>query len=146
MGGMRDAQVRRGSQFHRWIYQASRGRLGRRLVENDMLLLTTVGRRSGLEHTVPLLFLRDDSDLVVFASFGGRDRHPEWYLNLLAEPSVGVQFFADRFQARARTAGQNERSKWWPRAVAAYPDYATYQRRTARQIPVVILERARRDL
>ena len=146
MGIVKDAQVRRGSQFHRWIYQTTRGRVGRRLVSNDMLLLTTMGRRSGQQHTVPLLFLRAGSQLVVFASYGGRDRHPEWYLNLVAEPEVGVQVSGDRFPARARTADHAERSTWWPRAIAAYPDYASYQTRTDREIPVVFLEPAGRDL
>jgi F420H(2)-dependent quinone reductase len=139
---MKDAQVRSRSQFHRWIYQATRGRIGRRLVRNDMLLLTTVGRRTGERHTVPLLYLRDGANPVVIASYGGRDRHPEWYLNLVAEPEVAVQVSGEHFAARARTADPDERALWWPRAVAAYGDYSRYQSRTEREIPVVFLERA----
>jgi deazaflavin-dependent oxidoreductase (nitroreductase family) len=139
---MRDAQVRSRSQLHRRIYQATGGRIGRRLVRNDMLLLTTVGRRTGREHIVPLLYLRDGSTFVVIASFGGRDRHPEWYLNLLVEPEVEVQVAGERFGALARTADPGERARWWPRAVAAYGDYARYQSRTEREIPMVFLEPA----
>jgi deazaflavin-dependent oxidoreductase (nitroreductase family) len=114
--------------------------IGRRLVDNDMVLLTTRGRSSGREHTVPLLYLRRGRSLVVIASYGGRDRHPEWYLNLVADPSVIAQIGRDRMPLRARTATPVEREAWWPRVVAAYADYAVYQGRTDRQIPVVILE------
>ena len=137
---MRDAQVRSRSQFHRWLYERTGGRLGRRLVRNDMLLLTTEGRVTGQPHTVPLLYLEDGANLVVIASYGGRDRAPSWYHNLLARPEVEVQVGPDRFSARARTADAEERARWWPRAVAAYSDYAVYQSKTTREIPIVFLE------
>jgi deazaflavin-dependent oxidoreductase (nitroreductase family) len=110
------------------------------LVDNDILLLTTTGRRTGRPHTVPLLYLRAGDTLVVIASYGGRDRHPAWYLNLVATPEVEVQVRKGRFRARARTAAPEERASWWPRVVAAYGDYAAYQTRTDRVIPVVLLE------
>lgn len=116
------------------------GLIGRRLVDNDMLLLTTRGRSTGREHTVPLLYLSDGDRLVVIASYGGRDHHPEWYLNLVAEPSVAVQIDGEHRSYRARTTSEGERDSWWPRVVAAYSDYAVYQSRTDRQIPVVVLE------
>jgi deazaflavin-dependent oxidoreductase (nitroreductase family) len=128
------------SRLHRALYQLTDGRVGRRLVHNDMLLLTTTGRRTGRPHTVPLLYLGEGDTLVVIASYGGRDRHPAWYLNLVATPEVEVQVRKGRFKARARTAGPEERSSWWPRVVAAYGDYAVYQTRTDRMIPVVLLE------
>jgi deazaflavin-dependent oxidoreductase (nitroreductase family) len=112
------------------------------LVDNDILLLTTRGRATGREHTVPLLYLRDGESLVVIASYGGRDRHPEWYLNLVDEPSVSAQIGAERVSFLARTANEGERETWWPRVVAAYSDYAVYQGRTDRQIPVVMLEQS----
>jgi len=136
---VRDDQVRRMSRLHRGLYRLTGGRVGTRLVENDMLLLTTTGRRSGRPHTVPLLFLRDGETLVVFASYGGRDGHPSWYLNLVADPEVEVQVGKQRLKARARTADPGERALWWPRAVDAYGDYALYQKRTDRVIPVVLL-------
>ena len=114
--------------------------MGRRLVDNDILLLTTKGRATGREHTVPLLYLRDGESLLVIASYGGRDRHPEWYLNLVTEPSVTAQTGRKRRSFQARTATEDERERWWPRVVAAYSDYAVYQGRTDREIPVVMLE------
>ena len=128
------------SSWHRALYRITGGVIGRRLVANDMLLLTTRGRATGNEHTVPLLYLRDGECLVVVASYGGRDRHPEWYLNLVTEPSVTAQIGRKRKSFRARTAGDDERERWWPRVVAAYSDYAVYQGRTDRQIPLVMLE------
>jgi deazaflavin-dependent oxidoreductase (nitroreductase family) len=128
------------SSWHRLLYRITGGVLGRRLVDNDMLLLTTRGRTTGNEHTVPLLYLQDGERLVVVASYGGRDRHPEWYLNLVDEPSVKAQTGRNRRSFQARTATEDEREKWWPRVVAAYSDYAVYQGRTERQIPLVMLE------
>jgi deazaflavin-dependent oxidoreductase (nitroreductase family) len=128
------------SSWHRALYRITGGVIGRRLVANDMLLLTTRGRATGNEHTVPLLYLRDGECLVVVASYGGRDRHPEWYLNLVTEPSVTAQIGRKRKSFRARTAGDDERERWWPRVVAAYSDYAVYQGRTERQIPLIMLE------
>lgn len=137
---MRDGQVRRLSRLHRGLYRLTGGRVGSRLVDNDMLLLTTTGRQSGRRHTVPLLFLREGDVLVVIASYGGRDRHPAWYLNLVAEPNVEIQMSRLRLRARARTADPEERASWWPRVVDAYGDYAVYQTRTDREIPVVLLD------
>ncbi len=137
---MRDSAVKRLSTLHRVLYRLTGGRVGRRLVDNDILLLTTRGRGTGRAHTVPLLYLRDGECLVVIASYGGRDRHPEWYLNLVAEPSVTAQTNRNRRSFQARTATEDERERWWPRVVAAYSDYAVYQGRTDRQIPVVMLE------
>ena len=123
-------------------YRATGGRIGKRLVANDMMLLTTTGRRTGARHTVPLLYLRDsDGALIVIASWGGRDRHPEWYLNLVADPRVVVQIDADRFRADAVPLREPERTEWWQRAVAAYDGYADYQAKTDRVIPVVTLRR-----
>lgn len=137
---MRDAQVRRMSRLHRRLYRLTGGLVGRRLANNDMLLLTTTGRRTGRPHTVPLLYLREGDALVVIASYGGRDHHPAWYLNLVATPEVEVQVRKGRLKALARIADSEERASWWPRVVDAYGDYAVYQTRTHRVIPVVLLE------
>jgi deazaflavin-dependent oxidoreductase (nitroreductase family) len=137
---VKDGRVRVLSRLHGGLYRFTSGRLGSRLVDNDMLLLTTKGRRSGRRHTVPLLFLTQGDTRVVVASYGGRDRHPAWYLNLVADPEVEVQVSKRRFVARARTADLEERAVWWPRVVAAYGDYAIYQTRTERLIPVVLIE------
>jgi deazaflavin-dependent oxidoreductase (nitroreductase family) len=105
-----------------------------------MLLLTTSGRVTGSPHTVPLLYLRDDERLVVFASWGGRPNHPEWYLNLVADPAAEAQVDGTRHRVVARTAEDEEREGWWIAAQQAYDGYTVYQSRTDRQIPVVFLE------
>lgn len=139
---MKDVSVRLWSGLHTVLYRATGGLIGRRLVDNDMLLLTTTGHRSGDDHTVPLLYLRDGANLVVIASYGGRPRHPTWYENLVADPSVRVRVGWTTLRMRARTATPEERARWWPEIVTAYDGYATYQSRTDREIPVVFLEPA----
>lgn len=128
------------SSLHRVLYRSTGGAIGRRLVDNDMCLLTTTGRQSGKQHTVPLLYLCDDERLVVIASWGGRDEHPHWYLNLLAKPDANVQVLNDRWPATATTASPADRTIWWPRVLDAYDGYAEYESRTAREIPVVFLD------
>ena len=122
------------------LFRMSDGRLGKRLVDNDMLLLTTTGRMTGQSHTVPLLYLRKEDSLVVIASYGGRDRYPDWYLNLGIEPEVFVELPGAKKRMVARTADPGERARWWPRIVEAHDGYAGYQSRTDREIPVVFLD------
>lgn len=136
---MRDATARRLSTLHTLAYRLTRGRLGRRLVDNDMLLLTTTGRRSGRRHTIPLLYLRDGDSVIVIASWGGRDYPPHWYLNVTADPAVSVQIDGSVWEALAHELDEPERSTWWQRAVTAYDGYAEYQSRTDRVIPVLRL-------
>jgi F420H(2)-dependent quinone reductase len=137
---VRDNTARRLSRLHVIVYRLSGGRLGRRLVGNDMLLLTTRGRATRKAHTVPLLYLRQGDTLVVIASWGGRPRDPDWYRNLVTEPQAIVQVRSRIWAVRARTANTDEREAWWPRIVAAYAGYRNYQSRTDRIIPVVVLE------
>ena len=138
---MRDSTARRLSALHRRIFRATRGALGGRLVTNDMLLLTTTGRTTGRHHTIPLLYLMDGADPIVIASWGGRDQHPQWYTNLVANRAVEVQIRAERFAAVAMPLTEPDRTEWWERAVAAYGGYANYQSKTSRTIPVIRLER-----
>ena len=140
---MRDRTAKNLSTLHALLFRATRGRIGRRLVNNDMLLLSTKGRVTGRTHTVPLLYLRDAEDLVVIASWGGRDQHPEWYLNLLENPVAYAQINGDRSRVRATTANGEQRQRLWPQVLAAYEGYREYQSRTDREIPVVILSRER---
>ena len=137
---MRDRTAKHLSTLHRLLYRTTRGRVGRRLVNNDMLLLSTVGRHTGKDHTVPLLYLRDGEDIVVIASWGGRDEHPEWYLNLQARPRVSIQIDGNRMPVTAATADARRRARLWPTVLAAYDGYSQYQSRTNREIPVVIIE------
>lgn len=138
---MRDDTARRLSRLHSLLYRGSGGLLGRRLVDNDMLLLTTRGRRSGRPHRVPLLYLREGADWYVIASWGGRPNHPEWYLNLIHSPDAFVRIGRHDHTVRAETLDDEDRAAWWPRVVGAYHGYDAYQARTSRTIPVVRLRR-----
>jgi len=142
---VKDASVKLFSRLHTTLYRATGGAIGRRLVSNDMLLLTTSGRRTGARHTVPLLYLREGERFVVIASYGGRPHHPEWYLNLLAEPEAMVQTERTTTPVIATTMSPADRGVWWPKITTAYADYANYQARTERQIPVVWLKPCTED-
>ncbi len=106
-----------------------------------VLLLTTKGRKSGQPRELPLIFAEHDGDHVLVASKGGAPEHPAWYLNLAEDPEVTVQVRGDRFAARARTAGADERPELWKLMNQSWPAYAEYQQKTDREIPVVVLER-----
>ena len=132
--------IRALSAANTWVYRLSGGRIGGRFRGGaPVLLLTTVGRKSGQPRTAPLLYLEDGENLVIVASKGGMSHHPVWYLNLEANPDVKVQVGSERRRMRARRALDEEKAKLWPRLVAMYGDYDTYQGRTDRNIPVVIL-------
>ncbi|MFI0351408.1 nitroreductase family deazaflavin-dependent oxidoreductase [Actinomadura sp. 9N407] len=109
---------------------------------ND-LLLTTRGRKSGELRRTALVYQRHADRYVLAASNRGADRHPAWYLNLLADPDVTVQVGTQSFAARARPATAAERPHLWHLMVSAMPEYATYQEGTTREIPVVLLERVK---
>jgi deazaflavin-dependent oxidoreductase (nitroreductase family) len=106
------------------------------------LVLNTTGRKSGQPRRSAMIYGQDGDSLVVIASLGGAPAHPNWYLNLVAEPHVDVQVGAERFPARARTAGGDERARLWSVMARIWPNYDVYQTRTERRIPVVVLERA----
>jgi deazaflavin-dependent oxidoreductase (nitroreductase family) len=108
---------------------------------NPVLLLHHVGRRSGEERVTPLLYMPDGDDLVIVASMGGTPKHPAWFLNLRERPDTEAEVGRERRPVRARVAGPEERERLWPRLVDGYPAFATYQARTEREIPVVVLAR-----
>ena len=105
----------------------------------NTLVLTVRGRKTGREISKPLLYLERDGKLYVVASFGGSDKAPDWYLNLMANPEVTVERRWARGVYRARTLASEERQEMWPRLVALYPAYADYQRRTSRAIQLIEL-------
>lgn len=98
-----------------------------------------MGNRTRRRRTVPLLYLREDSDYVVIASYGGRPHHPDWYLNLVQQPRARIQVGRFRTAVEASTVNGPDRNRLWSWAVAAWPDYEQYQARTTREIPVVRL-------
>ena len=128
------------SGTHSALYRASGGRVGGRIQGMPVVLLTTTGRRSGRSRTVPLLHVRDSDAVVVVASNGGSDYFPAWWLNLRSNPSAEIDIGGDRTLVTARKASPDERARLWPEFTSGYPGYAKYATRTAREIPVVILE------
>jgi deazaflavin-dependent oxidoreductase (nitroreductase family) len=106
-----------------------------------ILILTTTGRTSGKQRDHALIFREHDGDYVIVASKGGAPDHPEWYKNLSANAAVDVQVKGETFAAKARTAEGDERAELWDEMVEVWPDYANYQTKTDRQIPIVVLER-----
>jgi deazaflavin-dependent oxidoreductase (nitroreductase family) len=127
-------------QEHVERYRATDGREGHEWEGTVTLLLTTTGRTSGQPRTTPLIYGRDGERFVVVASKGGADEPPAWYRNLEADPDVAVQVKGERFRARARTATPEEKARLWPVMTAEWPAYDDYQRRTSRDIPIVVLE------
>jgi deazaflavin-dependent oxidoreductase (nitroreductase family) len=105
------------------------------------LLLTTRGRKTGALHRTALIYGQDGDRYMIVASNGGAPKHPNWYLNLSANPEVELQVGADKFKARARTANAEEKPRLWEIMAKLFPNYIQYQEKAARQIPVVILER-----
>jgi deazaflavin-dependent oxidoreductase (nitroreductase family) len=122
-------------------YVETNGEDGHEWRGTQTLLLTTLGRRSGKARRTALIYGQDGDDYVVVASKGGYPHNPGWYENLAADPSVRVQVKDDVFQARARTASPEERTRLWQLMTARWPDYDAYQEKTDREIPVVVLER-----
>jgi F420H(2)-dependent quinone reductase len=130
----------RFTDVHTAAYKMSGGRLGGRAYGVPVVLVESVGRKSGKRRTHPLLSLPDGDNLVIIASKGGTDRHPAWYHNLKAHPKTTAWWKGEKRQVRAREASGDERERLWRMMADAYPDYDNYQARTDRQIPVVVLE------
>ena len=132
--------LRLGWWVHRNLYRLSGGRIGRRVSGFEVLLLTTVGRKSGEPRQAALQMLPHGEGWAVIASHAGEDRHPAWWLNLQAQPEAGAQVRSRRMRVRAREATGTERDELWARFVAVDDAYDEYVRRTTRRIPVVVLE------
>jgi deazaflavin-dependent oxidoreductase (nitroreductase family) len=121
-------------------YEETDGAEGHDWQGTTTLILTTTGRKSGQQRRHPLIYQKHGRDYLVVASKGGADEPPSWYLNLVAHPDVHVQVKGDKFEARARTATPEEKPEMWREMTAAWPAYDDYQKKTSREIPVVVLE------
>lgn len=124
-------------------FRANAGRVGGSFEGRPLLLLTTTGRKTGRAHTTPLMYLADGGSYCVFASNAGAPQHPAWYLNLVANPRVIVEVGTERFEARATVAGPDERDALYRSQASLYGQFAEYERKTTRTIPVVRLTRTK---
>ncbi|HEY5045471.1 MAG TPA: nitroreductase family deazaflavin-dependent oxidoreductase [Solirubrobacteraceae bacterium] len=131
----------RAMQGHTALYRATGGRIGHRFPgAPPMLLLDHVGAKSATLRTSPLVYVRDGEDVVLVASKGGYPKNPGWFYNLKANPDTEMQIGSERRQVHAHVADPEERKRLWPMALKTYGGYADYQKRTEREIPLVVLE------
>lgn len=138
---MNDISFKIGSGIHKVLYKATRGGIGSRGGGLDFLLLTTIGRKTGRKHTVPLQHFLDSDKSIVVASKGGSENHPHWYLNLRSNPQVLVQIKKSKISMFATTAIGEERKRLWTMITSRYGGYNDYQKKTNREIPIVTLTR-----
>jgi deazaflavin-dependent oxidoreductase (nitroreductase family) len=122
-------------------FRANGGKVGGQFAGGNLLLLTTRGARTGNPHTTPLAYLPDGDRLVVSASAAGAPRHPAWFHNVRANPTVEVEVGTEVFEAVASVPEGEERDALWAKVTSAMPGFADYQTRTDRVIPVVVLTR-----
>jgi deazaflavin-dependent oxidoreductase (nitroreductase family) len=127
---------------HTQRYRETGGQEGHDWQGTKTLLLTTTGRKSGEARELPLIYGMSGDDYLIVASKGGADTPPAWYVNLKADPEVEVQVMDERFKARAREATPDEKPEMWETMVAEWPAYDDYQRKTEREIPIIVLERS----
>jgi deazaflavin-dependent oxidoreductase (nitroreductase family) len=125
--------------IHTFVYTSTKGAIGGWILNCPVLLLTTKGRKTNKQRTVPLLYLADGDNLVLVASNGGAAKHPTWWLNLQATPEAQVQVRGIKQRVRAERGSPEEKQRLWPLLTAMYPGYKRYQEITDRDIPVVIL-------
>jgi len=138
---VKDALFRVATGLHTSLYRRTGGKIAGRFSNQPMMLLTTTGRRSGQPRVTPLLCIRDGDRFLAVASFGGDDRDPQWFKNLQANPEATIELQGETMPVRATVASPEEKQTLWPTVLAAYKGYGYYQRRTGRDIPVVILTR-----
>jgi len=121
-------------------YESSGGTRGTTLRDMPVIVLTSRGAKSGKIRKTPLMRVEHDGSYAIVASKGGAPEHPVWYYNVMADPHVELQDGPVKQDMTARQVTGAEKAAWWERAVAAYPDYADYQEKTDRQIPVFVVE------
>jgi deazaflavin-dependent oxidoreductase (nitroreductase family) len=120
-------------------FRANSGRVGGMFEGKTLLLLHSVGAKSGLEHVNPVAYIADGDALVIIASKGGAPNNPDWYYNLLAHPQVTVEVGTEKFQVQAAVAPEPERTRLYAKMVEMMPGFADYEKRTTRVIPVFVL-------
>lgn len=123
------------------LYEATDGREGNDLRGRPVIILTTVGAKTGMLRKTALMRVEHEGVYAVVASLGGAPKHPVWYYNIVAHPHVELQDLAEKHDYLAREVHGDEKAVWWERAVATWPDYEKYQQKTEREIPVFVLER-----
>ena len=128
-----------GSGAHAGVYRATGGKLFGRMGKSPILLLNTVGRKTGKKRTSPLLYVMDGEDFVIIASKGGASTHPVWYLNLKANPDATVEIGDREVRVRAEEVDSEEKVRLWQKMVEIYPTYDDYQTKTKREIPLLVL-------
>ncbi|MFF3488915.1 nitroreductase family deazaflavin-dependent oxidoreductase [Streptomyces sp. NPDC002701] len=124
------------------LYESSGGTEGTTLQDLPVVILTTLGAKSGKIRKVPVMRVEHDGSYAVIASMAGAPSHPIWYHNAVADPRVELRDSPLRQDMLAREVTGDEKAVWWARAVEAFPDYAEYQKKTDREIPVLVLEPA----
>ena len=129
-----------GSQVHVAVLRATKGKMGSRMGEGRIVVLTTTGAKSGARHSKPLMSVRDGDDYVVIASNAGLSHNPGWYYNIRAHPESRIEVDGRAIDVRGRVATPEERARLWPDIVARFPNYGGYEKKTTREIPLVILE------
>lgn len=129
------------SAVNTWIYRVSGGRIGGKWMYGaPILLLTTMGRKSGEKRTAPLLYIGDGERVVLVGSQGGMSRDPQWVRNIEANGDVEIEIGSRKRAMKARRGTTEEKAHYWPDLCKMYPDYADYQARTVRDIPILILD------
>jgi len=139
MARLKPRTIRLIGRVHAWLWKLTGGRLGNTFGRAPFMMLTTKGRKTGRERTTPVLYFAHGADLIVVASFGGNDIHPAWYLNLDSCPEAEVIVNGERRRLLAHSISPEERELIWPRLVKTYPNFAIYQQRTRREIPLLRL-------
>lgn len=122
-------------------FRENQGKLTGPFADRPILLLTSIGAKSGKQRTMPLMYTRDGDNLVVIASKGGAETNPDWYYNLVANPMAMVELPDESIAVRARKATGEERDRLYAEQVAQLPFFGTYQEQTTRTIPLFVLER-----
>ncbi len=122
-------------------FRANQGKVGGQFAGAPLLLLTTTGAKSGRAITKPLVYTKDGNRIVLIASFAGAPKNPAWFVNLVANPVVTIELGSERFQARGTVTSGEERQRLYKNQAAQMAIFDDYQKKTTRQIPVVVLER-----